>query len=133
MTQNAIVIKLLSDTMAEVVVTRQTACGHSCSSCESCVYQSEIRTVARNTIHAAPGQHVIIASQTSSVFKAVFLVYVLPLVLFLSGYLFAYRLGAAENICILISFLALILSAAIIIIIHNRFSVKQEIQYEIIS
>ena len=38
MTQDAIVTRLLPDGMAEVVVTRATACGGNCSSCESCMF-----------------------------------------------------------------------------------------------
>ena len=47
-TQDAIVYKCLDDGMAEVVVTRATACGSNCASCEACVFQSELKTVARN-------------------------------------------------------------------------------------
>ena len=36
MTQEAIVTRRLPDGMAEVVVTRGTACGSNCGNCESC-------------------------------------------------------------------------------------------------
>ena len=36
MTQDAVVIKVLNEELAEVAVTRGTACGGNCGSCESC-------------------------------------------------------------------------------------------------
>ena len=133
MTQDAIVTKLLPNSMAEVVVTRQTACGGNCGSCEACMFQSELKAVARNRIQARPGQRVVIESQTSKVFSAVFLVYIVPIVLFLLGYFLAYILGASEGICILVSFLSLVLSAVLLVQFHRRFSKDREIVYDIIS
>ena len=68
MTQDAIVTRLLPNDMAEVVVTRTTACGSNCGSCESCIFQSELKAVAKNHINARPGQQVVIASRTDQVF-----------------------------------------------------------------
>ena len=115
MTQDAVVTKLLPDGMAEVAVARTTACGGSCGSCESCIFQSEIKTLARNLIDARPGQKVVIASKSSSVFGAAALVYVMPIVLFLLGYFLAHTAGAGEGLCILVSFAALLLSAVILV------------------
>ena len=42
MTQDAVVTKVLPNGMAEVVVSRGTACGSNCGNCESCVFQNEI-------------------------------------------------------------------------------------------
>ena len=85
MTQDAVVTKILPDGMAEVAVTRTTACGGNCSSCEACMFQSELKAIARNAIGARPGQRVVIESKTSRVFGAAVLVYVMPLLLFLLG------------------------------------------------
>ena len=112
MTQDAIVTKLLPNAMAEVVVTRSTACGSNCGSCESCIFQSELKAVAKNTINAKAGQRVVISSRTSKIFSAALLVYVMPLVLFVLGFTLATVLGASEGIAIIVSFLALILAAA---------------------
>ena len=133
MTQDAIVTKLLPNEMAEVVVTRSTACGSNCGSCESCIFQSELKAVARNTISARPGQRVVISSRTSKVFSAAVLVYVLPLLLFLLGFTAASLLGASEGIAILVSFLGLVLSAVFLVWHQRHRSADQQIQFEIIS
>ena len=133
MTQDAIVTKLLPNAMAEVVVTRATACGSNCGSCESCIYQSELKAVAKNSINAKPGQKVVISSRTSKVFSAALRVYVMPMVLFVLGFAVATIFGASEGVAILVSFAALILSAVILVRTQKRQSAEKQIQFEIIA
>ena len=133
MTQDAIVTKLLPNAMAEVVVTRSTACGSNCGSCESCIFQSELKAVAKNTINARPGQRVVIESRTSKVFRAAAWVYVMPLLLLVLGFALASLLGASEGISILVSFLFLVLAAVLLVRVHRRQPADRQIQFEIIS
>ena len=133
MTQDAIVTRLLPNDMAEVVVTRTTACGSNCGSCESCIFQSELKAVAKNLIDARPGQRVVIASRTDKVFSAAMLVYVVPLVFFLAGFAAASILGASEGVSILVSFLALIFSAVLLVSHQRHRKPDQQISFEIIS
>lgn len=133
MTQDAIVTKLLPDSMAEVIVTRSTACGSNCGNCEGCIFQSELKAVAKNRINARPGQRVVIESRTSKVFSAALLVYVMPLVLFVLGFVIATVLGASEGLAILVSFLGLILAAVILVRQQRHKSANEQIQFEIIS
>lgn len=130
MTQEGIVTKLLPNQMAEVAVTRMTACGGNCGSCESCMLQSEVKTLAKNHVDAKPGQRVMIESRSSLVFGAVFLVYVMPLALFLLGYGAAYAVGLREGLCILCSFLGLALGA-LLLVVRERSRKKTEISYDI--
>ena len=119
MTQEAIVIRTLPNQMAEVLVKRPTACGGSCGSCESCIYQSELRAFARNLINAAPGQKV--------------LVYIVPLLFFVLGFAAARLLGASEGLSILISFLCLIPAALLLIRSQKRKTAENPIRFDIIS
>ncbi len=133
MTQDAIVIRTLPGKMAEVLVARQTACGSNCGSCEACVFQSELRAVAKNRIDAKPGQKVVISSRNSAVFSAAAMVYIMPLVLFLLGYVLANALGASEGICILVSFVFLCCSAVILVQFHKKQKEENKIQFDIVS
>ena len=133
MTQDAIVTRLLPNSMAEVVVTRTTACGSNCASCEACVFQSELKAIARNRINARPGQRVVISSRNSTVFSAAVMVYIMPLLLFVLGFAVASMLGASEGICILISFLCLIMAAFLLVHSQKNRSTKKQIQFDIIS
>ena len=132
MTQDGVVTKLLPNNMAEVAVARTTACGGNCGSCESCIFQSEIKTVARNLIDARPGQKVVIASKSSTVFGAAALVYLMPIVLFLLGYALAFLAGAAEEICIAVSFAALLLSGVILVLSQKHKKKQQAFTFDII-
>ena len=130
MTQEGIVTRLFPHDMAEVAVTRMTACGGNCGSCESCMLQSEVKAIAKNHVSAEPGQRVLIESRTSAVFGAVFLVYVMPLVCFLLGYGAAYAAGLREGLCILCSFLGLAFGA-VLLVLTQRGKKKASISYDI--
>ena len=133
MTQDAIVYKRLPNNMAEVVVTRTTACGSNCRNCESCIFQSEIKTVARNLINAGPGQRVLIESKSSRIFGAALMVYILPMVLALVGYFVAYSVGAGEGLCILSSFIGLGLGAVLLVVTQRRKMANDPITFDIID
>ncbi len=120
MTNDAVVTKLTEHDTAEVAVTRLTACGGNCENCEACVFDSEVRAIADNPLGAKPGQRVVIESRSAKVFGAVLTVYILPIVLFLAGYLIAFALGASEGLCIAVSFASLALSAALLVISQKR-------------
>lgn len=131
MTQEGIVVKLFPNDMAEVAVTRMTACGGNCGSCESCMLQSEVKTLAKNRVDARPGERVLIESRSSAVFGAVFLVYVMPLVCFLLGYGAAALAGLSEGLCIVFSFIGLAVGAALLVLSQRRKN-RREIAYDIV-
>ena len=132
MTQDAVVIRLLPRDMAEVAVTRGTACGGNCGSCESCMFQSELHTEARNLIRAKPGQKVVIESKSSRILGAAILAYVMPLLFFLAGYALAAALHWSEGLRILLSFAALAVSAAVLVLTQRR-KKKRPITFDIIA
>ena len=87
MVQIATVEKLIDDEHAEISVPRKSACGHDCADCAGCgVTGYAVHAVAKNPIHAAPGDKVVIESSTRKVMWVVALVYVIPLVCFFLGY-----------------------------------------------
>lgn len=134
MTQDAVVTKLLPDNMAEVAVARTTACGGNCGSCESCIFQSQLKTAARNLVGARPGQCVIIQSKSSTIYKAALLVYVFPMILTLLGYVLAYVAGASEGVCVAAAFAGLVLGAAIVVMSQRIKKGKdKEITFDIIQ
>ncbi len=131
MTQDAIVTKCLPGGMAEVAVTRSTACGSNCGNCESCIFQSELKTLAKNNIDAKPGQRVLIESRSSRIYGAALLVYILPIALTLIGFAVAYMLGAGEGLCVASSFLGLLVGAAVIVL-SQRGKKKKPITFDIV-
>ena len=133
MTQEGIVTRLFPNDMAEVAVTRTTACGGNCGSCESCIFQSELKALANNRIGAKPGQRVVISSSSRTVFSAALLVYIMPLLFFLVGYAVSSIFGASEGVCVLVSFFFLAVSAVVLIVSQKKKGSAKQITYDIIS
>jgi sigma-E factor negative regulatory protein RseC len=88
MTQIATVERILDQSHAEISVPRKSACGHDCEECAGCgVTGAAVHAKALNPIDARPGQKVVVESSTSKMLHIVFLVYMIPVVLFVAGYL----------------------------------------------
>lgn len=88
MTQQGTIKKLLPGGLAEVEVTRRSACGHDCAKCGGCggLETQTLYVTARNHAHAAIGDRVLLEGETKQVLGFAVLVYLLPLVLFFIGY-----------------------------------------------
>lgn len=133
MTQDAVVTKVFDNGMAEVVVTRGTACGSNCGNCESCAFQNELKAFAKNTVNAKRGEKVVIESLSSRIFGAAFLLYIVPFILFFIGYAVAAHYNLSEGMCVLISF-AFFAAAMAVVVIWQRISKKKNpIKFEIIN
>lgn len=131
MTQEAVVLSNLPDGRATVAVVRGTACGANCGSCESCIYQNESHIVAANPLNAVAGSKVTIESASSLVYRAAIIVYILPVALLIAGYAIADLIfKAAEPVCVVVSFIAMLLGVAAIVFTQRN---KKPIPYEIIS
>ncbi len=75
------------DGTAEVAMTRQSACAGDCRKCGGCASQTQtIQVRAKNEIGASVGDWVYVEAETKVVFSAVFLLYLVPIVLFFVGY-----------------------------------------------
>ena len=126
-------VKILSvhpDGTAQVACLRQSACSGDCHQCSGCgaVEQTMIFT-ARNPIGARPGDTVTVESATGPVLKAAAVLYMLPLVLFIVGYL----VGMQWNLGALIGGLAFVLSIVLIIAYDRLVMQKKNTVYTIIG
>ena len=80
--------RLLPDDMAEVVRIRESACSGDCHKCAGCgATQQTMLITARNAIGAKPGDTVVVESETGAVLKGAMLLYLLPLLTFLTAYI----------------------------------------------
>ncbi|MBQ9492532.1 MAG: SoxR reducing system RseC family protein [Oscillibacter sp.] len=88
MTQIATVERILDASHAIVCVPRKSACGHDCAECAGCgVTGTAVRAKARNPIGAEPGQQVVVQSGTGTMLRMMAAVYLVPVALFLTGYI----------------------------------------------
>lgn len=128
MEQTVSVRRLLPDGMAEVIRVRESACSGDCHKCSGCgAAQQTVLLKARNPIGAKPGDLVVVSSETKTVLKAAAVLYLLPLVLFLVGYLLGESLwqrGALMGICCVVF-------SIILIRVYDRCLAKKEIEYTI--
>ena len=97
-------VKVLScepNGMARVSVLRQSACSGDCHKCAGCgaAEQTMIFT-AVNAIGAKPGDLVTVESASGPVLKAAAVLYMVPLVLFIAGYLLGmqWKLGGLTGL-----------------------------------
>ena len=130
MQQMVKVLSCHSDGTAQVACLRQSACSGDCHKCSGCgaVEQTMIFT-ARNPIGARPGDTVTVESATGPVLKAAAVLYMLPLVLFIAGYL----MGMQWNLGALIGGLAFALSIVLIIAYDRLVMQKKNTVYTIIG
>ena len=96
MTQIATVERIIDRDHAVISVPRKSACGHDCEECAGCgVSGAAVRAKAVNTVGAKVGQKVVVHSDTSKMLRIVALVYLIPVALFLLGYLIPALMGAS--------------------------------------
>ena len=128
MEQTVKVLRRLPDGMAEVIRIRESACSGDCHKCTGCgAAQQKMLLTVKNPIDAQAGDVVVISSDSSAVLKAAAVLYLLPLVLFLAGYLLGENLwqrGGLVGLC------ALALGVAVIKIYDHRLS-RASIEYTI--
>ncbi|MCC8120883.1 MAG: SoxR reducing system RseC family protein [Oscillospiraceae bacterium] len=99
MTQVAIVKRLLKGGQAEILVQRQSACGHSCESCGGCgpEAQAKVTAVADNRSAALPGYKVLVDRESVQGLSLAAVLYLLPVLLLFVGYFIAKALGLGEG------------------------------------
>lgn len=87
--------------IARVMVRRMSACSGDCENCGFCEEGRPVYTEAYNDIQAAEGQSVVIETETRVVLLSALLVYLLPLAVFLAGYLIARESGVSDLLSLL--------------------------------
>ena len=84
------VVKSIEKDRAIVKVARTSACGGNCASCNICGNR-ELETSVKNTVGAKEGDVVKITTSSGRVLFSAFVLYVLPILLFLIFYLLSSR------------------------------------------
>ena len=106
MIQTAVVKRIVSSAVAEVSLMRQLECGLSCKSCEGCPQKptDEILALAENPVGARLGDVVEVQFNSGSSIGIAALVYLVPCVFLILGYLLGAWLGLGEGLCVLMAF-----------------------------
>lgn len=111
MTQNAVVTELVSTGVVRVSLKRQLACGSGCPSCKGCVSMptEEISALALDDIGLKLGEWVELEPNAASSIQISLMVYFLPCISLLLGYVLGRKLGFNEAVALVPSFLGVLL------------------------
>lgn len=121
--------KVFEDGTAQVVLIRQSACSGDCHKCSGCGAAKEtVVFTAKNPVDAKPGDLVKVEAATGAVLRSAAVLYLLPLVLFLAGYIAGVVLW---NTGIWLALGAFALSIALIIAYDRLVVAKKKTEYTI--
>ena len=129
MQQKAIVKELLPNGGAVIAVERRSACSGDCDSCHGCAHQTEIVMVtAHNDACAKPGDTVQVESATGRVLRLALLLYIMPMILMIGGYLLPFAQG---NWKVLTAFLGLGVGIGICVLYSSYMKKRNDMTFHI--
>ena len=133
MTQIATVEKIINSGYAEISVPRKSACGHDCEECAGCgVSGAAVHARAVNPIGARPGQKVVVESSTKKMLGIVVFVYLIPVILFLAGYLVMAALSASVGVQYLVAVLGFVAGILAAIAYDRRLKARGGLSFTIV-
>lgn len=131
MRQQVEVKSVTPDGYAQVAAIRRSACSGDCHKCSGCgAVVQEVQVRAKNRIGARPGDHVIVETGNGAMFTALLVVYLLPVLLLLAGYILGEVLGISPGLCSLVGFAL----GIVVILLYNRYVTRRaQLQFTITS
>ena len=133
MTQIATVERILDTDHAEISVPRKSACGHDCEECAGCgVSGAAVHARASNPIGAQPGQKVVVESSTKKMLRIVALVYLIPVVLFLAGYVITTLLTPSVGLQYGVAVAGFVLGIVFAILYDRRLRARGGLSFNIV-
>lgn len=86
-------VSTVNGNLARVIIQRESACGHSCSSCGGgCNESNSIMLDLENTLDAKAGDYIIVESKSSTILKSAFVAYIMPLMMMIAGVLIGMKI-----------------------------------------
>lgn len=135
MVQKAIVKRIVSPGIAEVSLMRQLECGLSCKSCEGCPQKpkDEILALADNAGDVAVGDVVDVESNAGSAISIAALVYLLPCVTLILGYVVGAAFTDSEPLCLAAAFAGLLLGFAPAVLLNRKLARSAKAEFTILT
>ena len=134
MTQIATVERIIDTDHAEISVPRKSACGHDCEECAGCgVSGAAVHAKAANPIGALPGQKVVVESSTQKMLGIVAFVYLIPVALFLAGYLLAALVTVSVAVQYTIAIAAFLAGIGFAVLYDRRLKARGVISFTIVK
>ena len=113
---------------------RQLECGLSCKSCEGCPQKpkEEILALASNEVGAVQGSIVEVESNAGSAIGIAALVYLVPCLALVGGYMLAAGLGAPEMMCVLAAFAGLAIGFLPALMLNRAIQSRKKPEFRIL-
>ena len=122
MEQRAYVCRVFEDGTAEVIRQMESACAGDCHQCGGCGSEGQtVQLRVENLIGAKVGDWVTLEAKSAAVLKAAAILYILPLSLFVGGYLLGEHLLQRG---ILVSLAGLILGMFLVKLLDKNMTKK---------
>lgn len=130
MKQIATVTQMLGADLVQVSVVRRSACAHDCENCSGCGAQATSITVrAKCSIPVEPGDTVELYSDNRVLGYAA-LVYLVPVILFIVGYVCP--MGVADAVRYLCAFAGMLLGIAVAVVCDRMVRRSCAVMYQIV-
>ena len=134
MTQIATVERIIDTDHAEISVAAESAKKHDCEECAGCgVSGAAVHAKAANPIGALPGQKVVVESSTQKMLGIVAFVYLIPVALFLAGYLLAALVTVSVAVQYTIAIAAFLAGIGFAVLYDRRLKARGGISFTIVK
>ncbi len=121
-------VERVNGDMLTVKIKRTTACGENCASCKANCTLTDKTAFAVNTAGASQGDTVMLEMNTKKVLLASFMVYILPIIVFIAAYFVASSAGYSEGISALTGFICMAVVFAVDIIWDKKAGDKYKLE-----
>lgn len=133
MTQIATVEQIIDSKHVMISVPRKSACGHDCEECAGCgVSGAAVKAKALNPVGARPGEKVVVESSTKQMLHIVVLVYTIPVVLFILGYLIPALMGSGVGVQYTAAIVGFFLGIVVAILYDRRLKARGGLVFNIV-
>ena len=136
MSQNAVVKRIVSPGVAEVSLMRQMQCGLNCKSCEGCAQRptDELLALASNRVGAEKGNIVEVeATATGGAIGASVVVFVLPCIGLVLGYLAGAWAGLSEGASVAAAFVGLLAGFVPAVLLNRSIQRRKAPEFDILA
>lgn len=133
MLQKAKVLAIRENGDAEILVERESACGHDCGSCAGCGMQAApITACAKNPKGAQVGDTVEVESESGKILAIAGVVYLLPLLLFFLAYFAFLAITGSDAAAVSAGAVGFVLGIAGAVLLNRREARKSTVSLTII-
>ena len=135
MVQNAVVKKTVAPSVAEISLMRQLECGLSCKSCDGCPQRpkEEILALADNPMNAVAGDVVEVVSTSGSSIGIAALVYLVPCIGLMLGYLVGNAFALPEMGCVACAFAGILVGFVPAVLLNRVIIKRKKPEFKIIA